>query len=534
MFGIGNLATQLKLANGTTMNMLLFDKIKTGDPIIDGLLMTVLVTFMTYLIQYINNIVTDNFDFNKIISYDYLSLIKKRNGLTFEGKISTITNAWNGELQQVSTFTDRFRALWNHIINNVGKNDTIYHIKEYSLLGSFGDNKEKDTGIYMVNQNRRFLVSKEYQIYAIASYTQGSASEEGTNKPNSQKPHVDIIKIELFSYVSSIDTIKAFVDNLTTEYMSKIKNLRENKKFIYTLTSATYKEEKYEMWSETEFSSTRTFNNLFFEKKTYLLDKLDFFLNNREWYFEKGIPYSLGIGMYGPPGTGKTSLIKAIANHTGRHIIVVSLKMIKTRKQLEKIFFEDRYDRNNPKASVSFQNKIIVFEDIDCIGDIVLNRNKKKEQNKDVVTGKKLDESSIATLIENAATNVAGKMCTALPGPKLEDDNLTLDDILNLWDGIRETPGRIMIISSNHYNDLDPALTRPGRIDITLELSYVSRAIIEEICNHFYNAVPDKNLLRSVNDKFYTPAEVINIYMSDDNYQSIDKFMERLAQNVHV
>ena len=288
------------------------------------------------------------------------------------------------------------------------------------------------------------------------------------------------------------------------------------------------------MWSETEFSSTRTFNNLFFEKKTYLLDKLDFFLNNREWYFEKGIPYSLGIGMYGPPGTGKTSLIKAIANHTGRHIIVVSLKMIKTRKQLEKIFFEDRYDRNNPKASVSFQNKIIVFEDIDCIGDIVLNRNKKKEQTKDVATGKKLDESSIATLIENAATNVAGKMCTALPGPKLEDDNLTLDDILNLWDGIRETPGRIMIISSNHYNDLDPALTRPGRIDITLELSYVSRAIIEEICNHFYNAVPDKNLLKSINDKFYTPAEVINIYMSDDNYKSIDKFMKRLAQNVHV
>ena len=37
-----------------------------------------------------------------------------------------------------------------------------------------------------------------------------------------------------------------------------------------------------------------------------------------------GIPYSLGIGLYGPPGTGKTSFVKALANKTGRHIIVLS------------------------------------------------------------------------------------------------------------------------------------------------------------------------------------------------------------------
>ena len=44
-----------------------------------------------------------------------------------------------------------------------------------------------------------------------------------------------------------------------------------------------------------------------------------------------------------------------------------------------------------------------------------------------------------------------------------------------MWDGIRETPGRILIITSNHYNKLDPALTRPGRIDIELEMSKLSR-----------------------------------------------------------
>ena len=52
---------------------------------------------------------------------------------------------------------------------------------------------------------------------------------------------------------------------------------------------------------------------------------------------------------------------------------------------------------------------------------------------------------------------------------KSKDDKITLSFILNIIDGIRETPGRILIITSNNYNCLDPALIRPGRIDINLE-----------------------------------------------------------------
>jgi SpoVK/Ycf46/Vps4 family AAA+-type ATPase len=35
--------------------------------------------------------------------------------------------------------------------------------------------------------------------------------------------------------------------------------------------------------------------------------------------------------VWGPPGTGKTSFIKALANYTKRHIVTISLKMIKTK-----------------------------------------------------------------------------------------------------------------------------------------------------------------------------------------------------------
>jgi chaperone BCS1 len=125
-----------------------------------------------------------------------------------------------------------------------------------------------------------------------------------------------------------------------------------------------------------------------------------------------------------------------------------------------------------------------------------------------------------------------GIMTTTGPKVSVDDDPITLDDILNLWDGIRETPGRIMIISSNHYNDLDPALKRPGRIDITLELSYASRQVISEIYKHLFDTNIEQQILEQVNDKFYSPAEIINIYMNEE--QDKERFVKRLKLNDHV
>jgi ATP-dependent 26S proteasome regulatory subunit len=534
-------------ATRSATNMILLDNIQTGNRIVDTLLLTLLLTSINYLFKWINNNVLDSVEVSKIFNYEYIiHYFTKKNVVEYEGKISCNTNHYDHQIHQTTSFSDCFKALWNHIIENVKDNKTIHSIKEHTMTTKMYSSKE-DKGIYMVNQADKFLISEKLQIYAY-TFIDSENSEKGdkTNSKNTNIHKTDRIIIQLYSYISDIETIKQFVDNITLQYISSIEKMREDKKFIYTLTNIKYEDSPCERWSEVVFASTRSFSNLFFDRKQITMEKVNHFLKNKDWYYNKGIPYSLGIGIHGPPGTGKTSFVKALANYTERNIICISLKLIKTKKQLDNIFFEDRYNGDNKKNSITFDKKIIVFEDIDCIGDIVLDREKKKNKQKSEASlgiGRKLnlDEMTMTSkvnmgdLLETIAEmdDLSKKVITTTGVKALSDDEpITLDDILNLWDGIRETPGRIMIISSNHYNDLDSALKRPGRIDITLELSPASRQVISEIYKHLFEANIDSSILETINDKFYSPAEIINMYMNEE--QNAERFIKRLQLNEHV
>ena len=518
----------INISKSYVTNMILFNQIKTGDPIIDTFLTTIILCIFSWSV----NLIYDN-QINRLFSNFCFDDIKffflQENTIIIEGQRSAITSCYSYTQNISAAYSDRFKAVWNHIIKNIENNKSIYKIKEnhtnyQSSVSSNNDDRRKNLDVFMVYQNNHFLI--DHFIYAKAEIQHESEKDE-KEKTNVR---TDKIILYIYSYKYSMPELIKYIDEITEKYLSSIKHNRANKKFIYSLDKVelTDNDSKFDCWREDLFESARTFNNIFFDGKKQLIDKIDFFLHNKNWYYDKGIPYSLGIGLHGPPGTGKTSFIKALANYTNRHIIVISLKLIKTKTQLEKLFFENTYNNDNEHYSIDWNKKILVFEDIDCIGDIILNREEKENNKNKMYKDKKINQKNEVVKVGDIIQTIC-ELNETTPSVSLSKEQLiTLDDILNLWDGIRETPGRILIISSNHYDKLDPALVRPGRIDITHELSNASHNTISDIYFHLFRNKIDRKLLSKIKEKFYSPAELINIYVSNNNEKD---FINRLLRN---
>ena len=71
---------------------------------------------------------------------------------------------------------------------------------------------------------------------------------------------------------------------------------------------------------------------------------------------------------------------------------------------------------------------------------------------------------------------------------KKEDtsDKLDLSGILNVLDGVVDCPGRIVVMTTNHPEKLDPALIRPGRINLQLCLDYIQLPEAMQMVKHYF------------------------------------------------
>ena len=471
---------------------------------------------------------------------NYIALFNKKKTVILEGKRCFKAADYNTRSDQL--FSDRFKAVWYYSIKSISNNNTIYEIKEYSescnIYDEYGDSRRNKNGklskknyrdFFIVHQNTNFRLSNDIWCHV---YLDNEKIEINNNKKNSNA-NIETIKLEIFSYKYSLYKINNFIDEITENYIKEIQDNRVGKKFIYTYIGKCeqndeFNNDKFSCWEDCEFNSSRTFDNLFFENKNKLIEKINFFQNNKDWYDKEGNPYNLGLGLSGSPGTGKTSIIKCLANMLNRNIIVIPLNKIKTQRELSNIYFESTYNRNNEMGTINFDNKIIVFEDIDCMSNIV-----KKRHDSTSSFGDNVDNSDakkmIQKLIKKINDNDKNK-CTIDEDDIFEttygdysvlnknDDKITLSYLLNLIDGIRETPGRILVITSNHYDKLDNALIRPGRIDCTLQMTNASYDTISLMFKHYYKIeineyfTSNKKYNFELLKKFYlSPADLVNI-----------------------
>merc|ERR1711956_153672 len=104
---------------------------------------------------------------------------------------------------------------------------------------------------------------------------------------------------------------------------------------------------------------------------------------------------------------------------------------------------------------------------------------------------------------------------------------IKLSDLLEAFDGVLEMKGRMMVMTTNHLEKLDPALIRPGRVDLSLEFKRCNKKAIGDFFETFF---PRNNLdVKNVEDGVWTPAEVAQICINhqDDVELAIQKIYER-------
>ena len=156
---------------------------------------------------------------------------------------------------------------------------------------------------------------------------------------------------------------------------------------------------------------------------------------------------------------------------------------------MKHLFFSDVLYANRDGISERFQipidKRIYVFEDVDCHDDennLVLDRAQ-KEKNEKVELEKREPQPQLVT----TKTQVYKAADNATVENTPPQEKVTLSGLLNIMDGILETPGCVIIMISNNPERLDGALIRPGRIDLKIEFPYCDAMMIIDLIEKFYD-----------------------------------------------
>lgn len=198
--------------------------------------------------------------------------------------------------------------------------------------------------------------------------------------------------------------------------------------------------------------------------KEDIIKDVEQFRSSKKWYDNAGIPYQRGYCLYGEPGNGKSSIVKAIATHFNLSIYILNLNNTKL----------DDGDLISSLRSVG-SNSLLLIEDIDCT-------KIKRDNSKDV-----------------------------------NSSNISMSGLLNALDGIGTKPGRLLFITTNHLENLDPALMRCGRIDLIKYIGNASKQQIEELFEKFYNKKVDIDEVAGIDESKLSMSSVQDILIRHRN-----------------
>lgn len=239
-----------------------------------------------------------------------------------------------------------------------------------------------------------------------------------------------------------------------------------------------------EFWSLFSKIPKRPFDTLHLKKGQInnVIDSVDDFLKSetRNEYIKYGIPYKSVYLLYGVPGGGKTSLVTCVASHIDADIYNIPITSELKDTELITAFSELSIKEEEDKRH------IVVIEDIDCIFD-----ERKKNDN----------------------------------------NNITLQTLLNCLDGLTCVEGTILFITANKPEVLDFALIRSCRIDHKIKFDYADE---DQTKDMFIKFNPDSNFrefYKKIKHYKYTTASLQEFLFYN---RKCDNILEKVPEFVKI
>ena len=352
-----------------------------------------------------------------------------------------------------------------------GVSKVFHHVPD-TVFNNYDNNNVK-----IMNACTRYNETTEFIDFTVWRGTpiilSLSASRPGGSRGNSRGVDVNAsIEMITINSPNHVKNVKLLIDKLI-KYNNKIE-LREWGNIVLQGKS----DFRGSFVRDLSGVKCRTFDDIFITKKIRdeITTSLDKFISKRDWYIKNHIPYHFGILLYSDPGTGKSSLAQAICKYIGGRLLVVSGDDIGNL---------DGYINDAITSPVENKYLVVLVEDIDCGMD--MDKIKKRTYSKE--SDDKDEASGFAT-------------------------------ILNTIDGVNAPQNVIYIFTTNHIDKLDPALIRPGRIDLKIEVGCVCKETFDQFCKRHYGKEPHVDIKPGV-----TFAQLQVEVMKEKSYEELIKFV---------
>jgi hypothetical protein len=547
MFPIPNL--------GGLGDILLLQNLKTGNYYIDCMFIILFLFLLHHSEIFIHA--------TKFINFVY--------SMNKETTKQMILNLKRGNMHRIFYQGNQYIIGYNTMHVNITYPEPVIHILDYFTDIIESNRKKKEKNASIINLKYIEVIDKNNNTAKVYSPRTNLPIEiedgmylliEKFNTHNNDSKRSDVKEFKKINFTllmdkkKPIDTMYNFIEKCEKVYNKKIEDKMTDKIYIYEFLQSEkyssnndddygYQDQKLSniMCSEYLLNTTKDLRkNCFFTDVNKIINRIDFFVKNKSWYEQRGIPYQLGFLFYGPPGCGKTSTIKAIAKALDRHIINVNdIDKIKKVSDLKNIFYGEYINGRY----IPTHKRLYVIDEFDKILDVISEKPvassaasaaaAMKAMSANLLNGimglggvgmggNMSDTSSVIVVDSDISSNDSksggdnnkdkdkdsgargcndsfkkkkgGESGGMMHGPAnvMKTKSVVNDaDILTIMDGLVETSGRIIICTANDPSKISEPFKRPGRLDEHIEFTKCTTTMVIQLLELFYGTSLSKD-----------------------------------------